>query len=100
MLPHAIDYGGRTCFRVYVGWTVLSVLLLVLIPPSLDATHPGGEARGLTSLNTLLPLTFYGYCAIALWYLLKFGVQATFRSVANCAVVLLLLYLQYHFWPD
>jgi hypothetical protein len=100
MLPHSIDYGGRTCFWIYLAWTVLSVLALVLLPPYLDATHSGGEARGLTSLNKLLPLAFYGYCAIAGFYLVKFGVHATFRSVTNCGIVLLLLYLQYHFWSE
>ena len=98
MLAHSVDYGGRTCFRVYATWTLLSLLACVLIPPSLDATHPGGEAQGLTSLTVLLPIVFYGYCAIAFFYLLKFGLRPTFRSVANLAMVLLLAYLQYHFW--
>lgn len=100
MLPRSIDYGGRTCFRVYLVWTILSVLAIVLIPFYLDATHPGGAAQGLTSLNTLLPTAFYGYCAIAVFYLLKFGVRMTFRSVANCCLALLLAYLQFQFWPD
>lgn len=100
MLPRSVDYGGRTCFRVYLAWTILSTLAIVLIPPYLDATHPGGAARGLTSIETLVTIAFYGYCGIALFYLIKFGVQATFRSVANCCVLLLLAYLQYRFWPN
>lgn len=100
MHPRLVDYGGRTCFKVYLLWTAVSVLALLLIPPYLDATYPGGAARGLTLFTGLLPTAFYGYCAIALVYLFKFGVQATFRSLANCAAVLLLAYLQYVFWPE
>lgn len=100
MLPRSIDYGGRSCFKVYLLWTGISALALLAIPPYLDATHPGGKATGLTSLTVLLPTAFYGYCAIAIIYLFKFGVRATFRSVVNCTVLLLLVYLHYAFWPD
>ncbi|QIL78372.1 hypothetical protein [Hymenobacter sp. HDW8] len=61
--PYPLD------IKVYGGWALCCFLLLTVVPVLLDATHPGGEAKGLTFASTVIGYALCGFSALSCFFL-------------------------------